>query len=50
MPAIGNLQKFRTRYSIRELARERRGCCGVERAEQNLIMGANAARLLKIKR
>ena len=50
MPAIGNLQKFRTRYSIREFARERRRRRGVERAEQNLIMEANAARLLKIRR
>ena len=50
MPAIGNLQKFRSGNSVLEFARERRRRRGVERAEQNLIMGANAARLLKIKR
>ena len=48
--ALGYLQKFRSGNSVLEFARERRRRRGVERAEQNLIMGANAARLLKIKR
>ena len=48
--ALWYLQKFRPGNSIRELACERRRRRGVERAEQNLIMGANATRLLKIRR